>query len=152
MWGTAVVTDVRTYRGRYLVGGKIAEAQQAYRYKERQAKRARRRPRNAEVRRQLEKEEEAERNKSFLACLEKNDRDHLPCKSLSKRYLACRMDRNLMAKEEFEKLGFTSEEEYQRIRSQAPVKEGKKEGEGFVGGTHIRQRGGGWLSSWKKKD
>lgn len=36
--------------------------------------------------------------------------------------------RNLMAKEEFEKLGFTSEEEYQRIRSQAPVKEGKKEG------------------------
>ena len=33
-----------------------------------------------------------------------------------------------MAKEEFEKLGFATEEEYQRIRSQAPVKEGTKEG------------------------
>lgn len=33
-----------------------------------------------------------------------------------------------MAKEEFEKLGFATEEEYQRIRSQAPVNEGTKEG------------------------
>lgn len=33
-----------------------------------------------------------------------------------------------MAKEEFDKLGFATEEEYQRIRSQATVKEGKKEG------------------------
>ncbi|CAN0191795.1 unnamed protein product [Ectocarpus sp. 4 AP-2014] len=90
--------------------------------------------------------------KAFLACLKKHDSDHLPCKSLSKLYLACRMDSNLMAREEFEKLGFSTEEEYERIRRQAPVKEGTKEGEGFVGGTHIRQRGGGWLSNWKKKD
>ena len=34
-----------------------------------------------------------------------------------------------MAKEEFGKLGFATDEEYERIRSQAPVKEGKKEGE-----------------------
>lgn len=33
-----------------------------------------------------------------------------------------------MAKEEFEKLGFATEEEYKRIRSQASVKEGQKEG------------------------
>lgn len=33
-----------------------------------------------------------------------------------------------MAREEFEKLGFSTEEEYERIRSQAPVKEGTKEG------------------------
>lgn len=30
---------------------------------------------------------------SFLACLEEHNNDHLPCKSLSKLYLACRMDR-----------------------------------------------------------
>lgn len=34
-----------------------------------------------------------------------------------------------MAKEEFEKLGFATEEEYERIRSQATVQEGRKEGE-----------------------
>eukprot|EP00904_Undaria_pinnatifida_P008363 jgi/Undpi1/4657/HiC_scaffold_18.g08011.m1 len=90
--------------------------------------------------------------KAFIACLEENNSDHLPCKSLSKLYLECRMERNLMAKEEFGKLGFATEEEYERIRSQAPVKEGSKEGQGFVGGTYIRQRGGGWLSDWKKKD
>lgn len=33
-----------------------------------------------------------------------------------------------MAKEEFEKLGFATEEEYARIRSQASVAEGQKEG------------------------
>lgn len=34
-----------------------------------------------------------------------------------------------MAKEDFQKLGFDTREEYERIRSQAPVLEGKKEGD-----------------------
>lgn len=37
-----------------------------------------------------------------------------------------------MAKEEFDKLGFATEEEYQRIRSQATVQEGRKEGKACV--------------------
>lgn len=37
-----------------------------------------------------------------------------------------------MAKEEFDKLGFASEEEYERIRSQATVQEGRKEGSNEV--------------------
>lgn len=36
--------------------------------------------------------------------------------------------RNLMAREEFGKLGFSTEEDYKRIREQAVVLEGKKEG------------------------
>lgn len=36
-----------------------------------------------------------ERNatQAFLECLDENDNDHLPCKTLSKLYLECRMDR-----------------------------------------------------------
>ncbi|CAM9602559.1 unnamed protein product [Choristocarpus tenellus] len=85
--------------------------------------------------------------KSFLQCLRQSEGDHLPCKSLSKVYLACRMERNLMAQEDLDKLGFSSEGQYERIRQGITVEEGKKEGSGFIGGTHIKQRGGGWLSS-----
>ncbi|CAN0090065.1 unnamed protein product [Ascophyllum nodosum] len=90
--------------------------------------------------------------KAFISCLKEHNSDHLPCKTLSKLYLECRMDRNLMAREELDRLGFATEEEYERIRRSVDVQEGKKEGEGFVGGTHIRKRGGGWLSNWRKKE
>lgn len=42
----------------------------------------------------------------YLECLQANDRDHSPCRVLTQTYLKCRMDTDLMAKEEWEKLGF----------------------------------------------
>ncbi|KAI1824221.1 hypothetical protein F4861DRAFT_539244 [Xylaria intraflava] len=46
----------------------------------------------------------------YLSCIKKvkgiNDEE---CRSLAKSYLACRMDRNLMAKDDFKNLGFTEE-------------------------------------------
>ncbi|CCT61979.1 related to COX19-required for expression of mitochondrial cytochrome oxidase [Fusarium fujikuroi] len=44
----------------------------------------------------------------YLSCMKKvrglNDEE---CRDLAKAYLSCRMDRNLMARDEFKNLGFT---------------------------------------------
>jgi hypothetical protein len=37
---------------------------------------------------------------TFLECLKKNDADHFPCRSASADYLKCRMDKDLMAKDD----------------------------------------------------
>ncbi|KAI1776704.1 hypothetical protein F4818DRAFT_411623 [Hypoxylon cercidicola] len=46
----------------------------------------------------------------YLSCIKKvkgmNDEE---CRQLAKSYLTCRMDRNLMAKDDFKNLGFASE-------------------------------------------
>ena len=49
--------------------------------------------------------------RSFLKCLKKNGDNHGKCKYLSKQYLQCRMERNLMKEEPFEELGFFKEDE-----------------------------------------
>lgn len=45
------------------------------------------------------------RMQDYLQCLKANANDHFPCKSFSKAYLACRMEVDLMAKEDLSKLG-----------------------------------------------
>ncbi|XP_018600927.2 cytochrome c oxidase assembly protein COX19 [Scleropages formosus] len=42
----------------------------------------------------------------FMKCLKENKYDSSVCRMQSKDYLECRMERNLMAKEPLEKLGF----------------------------------------------
>ncbi|KAL4648682.1 cytochrome c oxidase assembly protein COX19 [Arapaima gigas] len=42
----------------------------------------------------------------FMKCLSENKYDSSKCRTQSKEYLECRMERNLMAKEPLEKLGF----------------------------------------------
>ncbi|KAI0399676.1 putative cytochrome c oxidase assembly protein Cox19 [Xylaria palmicola] len=48
--------------------------------------------------------------KRYLTCIKKvkglNDEE---CRQLAKSYLGCRMDRNLMAKDDFKNLGFAEE-------------------------------------------
>ncbi|XP_059386201.1 cytochrome c oxidase assembly protein COX19 [Carassius carassius] len=43
---------------------------------------------------------------TYMRCLRDNHFDNSSCRGESKEYLECRMDRQLMAKEPFEKLGF----------------------------------------------
>ncbi|KAG0649956.1 Cytochrome c oxidase assembly COX19 [Hyphodiscus hymeniophilus] len=46
----------------------------------------------------------------YLGCMKRNKGMNDPeCRNLAKSYLACRMDRNLMAKDEFKNLGFGEE-------------------------------------------
>ena len=42
----------------------------------------------------------------FLACLKAEGNEHVACRALSERYLACRMDKNLMARDAMENIGF----------------------------------------------
>lgn len=78
--------------------------------------------------------------KSFLECLKKNNQDHFPCRELSKSYLQCRMDHDLMAKEDMKSLGLETDSEY--VRVQKP--EGEKEAAGFVAGVNVK------VKSWWK--
>jgi cytochrome c oxidase assembly protein subunit 19 len=72
--------------------------------------------------------------KLFLDCLKKNKQDHFPCKEFSKAYLQCRMDHDLMAKEDMKSLGLGKEGEY--VRVQKP--DGEKEAAGFVSGLGVK--------------
>lgn len=46
----------------------------------------------------------------YMKCLFNNDNNNSMCRDEAKDYLACRMNNNLMAKEEWSKLGFRSED------------------------------------------
>lgn len=43
---------------------------------------------------------------NYMVCLTKNDNDNSKCRQEAKDYLGCRMDNNLMATEEWGKLGY----------------------------------------------
>lgn len=72
--------------------------------------------------------------KTYLSCLSAEKGDHFQCREQSKTYLQCRMDKELMAKEDLDNLGLGREAEYTR----APSEEGKKERAGFVGGLGVK--------------
>ncbi|XP_046569702.1 cytochrome c oxidase assembly protein COX19-like isoform X1 [Haliotis rubra] len=45
----------------------------------------------------------------YMQCLRINKHSNSQCRDESKDYLQCRMDRNLMTKESWEKLGYTTD-------------------------------------------
>jgi cytochrome c oxidase assembly protein subunit 19 len=64
----------------------------------------------------------------YLRCLRENSYDNMSCRYLSKQYLECRMDRNLMKQEPMKSLGFQEEEtapKPARKRDKAQSKEDK---------------------------
>ncbi|XP_021001246.1 cytochrome c oxidase assembly protein COX19 [Parasteatoda tepidariorum] len=46
----------------------------------------------------------------YLLCLNRQNNSNEECRHLAKDYLQCRMEKNLMAHEEWEKLGFPEKE------------------------------------------
>ncbi|XP_072397477.1 cytochrome c oxidase assembly protein COX19 [Diabrotica undecimpunctata] len=47
---------------------------------------------------------------AYMKCLYTNKNDNSACRKEAKEYLGCRMDNNLMTREDWTKLGFSSEE------------------------------------------
>lgn len=47
--------------------------------------------------------------KQYINCLNKSNSDASSCREISEKYLQCRMDNDLMAKEDFRYLGFKSD-------------------------------------------
>eukprot|EP00392_Amoebophrya_sp_AT5.2_P011827 g11917.t1 len=76
----------------------------------------------------------------YLACLKRNMNDNLSCRFLTKEYLQCRMDHNLMAQEEYcstlVTVGLVDREEYERPpRLEAQETEAqKRQREGYIPG------------------
>ncbi|RKF60674.1 Cytochrome c oxidase assembly protein COX19 [Erysiphe neolycopersici] len=68
----------------------------------------------------------------YLSCIKsKKGSNAVECRNIAKSYLGCRMDKNLMAKDEFENLGFKeSTQDSESGMSRTVEKENKSEGEG----------------------
>ena len=84
--------------------------------------------------------------KLYLDCLKTSKSEHNSCRALSKSYLECRMDNQLMAREDLSNLGLGDGPESLYVRVQ-PV-EGEKEAKGFIAGTGVKSSNvnkGGWF-------
>ncbi|DAZ94744.1 TPA: hypothetical protein N0F65_011560 [Lagenidium giganteum] len=74
----------------------------------------------------------------FLQCMKEHQSQHIQCKHLSKAYLKCRMDNNLMKEEPLDHLGFHEKGMVQTKRVESL--EGRKEGEGFIAGLGVKKK------------
>ena len=81
------------------------------------------------------------RSQKYLECLKEEKQQHHKCRELSKEYLQCRMDNELMAKENLDEMGYSEET---RI-TEAKEYDKSKEKEGYVAGKHIKGKLTGWL-------
>ena len=76
--------------------------------------------------------------KEFQNCIKTNKGSHAKCREFSKKYLSCRMEHNLMAKEELSDLGFTETAQMNAINASQRVSGIKKEKTGFIAGMNIK--------------
>lgn len=60
--------------------------------------------------------------RQYMSCLRKNEVENTQCREFAKEYLKCRMDNNLMAKEDWKSLGYPGE-----TATTSPTNETKKE-------------------------
>mmetsp|Transcript_4353 Transcript_4353/g.9798 ORF Transcript_4353/g.9798 Transcript_4353/m.9798 type:complete len:111 (+) Transcript_4353:894-1226(+) len=88
------------------------------------------------------------RSQKYLACLKESRDVHHKCRDFSKEYLQCRMDHQLMSRENLDEMGFSEE---QRVVG-ATEYDKSKEREGYVAGKHIQKPGEWWWSKKGKKD
>mmetsp|Transcript_9567 Transcript_9567/g.14423 ORF Transcript_9567/g.14423 Transcript_9567/m.14423 type:complete len:120 (-) Transcript_9567:149-508(-) len=74
---------------------------------------------------------------SYLTCLKSPTAksQHNKCREFSKQYLECRMEKELMAKEDLNDMGYS--EEARLKEGQAVEYDKKKEREGYTAGKHI---------------
>lgn len=82
----------------------------------------------------------------YMSCLSKSDDVHHKCKELSKGYLQCRMDRQLMSRENLNNMGYAEDKavvgakEYDKAKEKA----------GFVAGKHIHKQSKWWFQPSSK--
>jgi cytochrome c oxidase assembly protein subunit 19 len=79
----------------------------------------------------------------YMACLREHSGDASACRDAARRYLACRMEKNLMAQQDLKDLGFDREgagaSVQQHVQSAERDKEARymREKEGFVAGSRF---------------
>mmetsp|Transcript_63312 Transcript_63312/g.151035 ORF Transcript_63312/g.151035 Transcript_63312/m.151035 type:complete len:143 (+) Transcript_63312:105-533(+) len=83
---------------------------------------------------------------AYLRCLKEHHFDNMSCRYLSKQYLECRMENNLMSKEPMEKLGFLTEENEAKPARQSGKQKSKEDMGWIVGVDNIKPQ---TESSWR---
>jgi len=84
----------------------------------------------------------------YTACLNDSKDVHYKCKELSRDYLQCRMDRQLMSKENLNDMGYAEDKavvgahEYDKAKEKA----------GFVAGKHIHKKSKWWFQPSGKQN
>lgn len=74
-------------------------------------------------------------SQNYLTCLKENAGDASKCRDLSKLYLQCRMDRNLMAKQDLKELGFDADSRQQAAaQMNNATSNADKQKQGFIAG------------------
>jgi cytochrome c oxidase assembly protein subunit 19 len=76
--------------------------------------------------------------KDFQNCIKNNKGSHALCREFSKKYLTCRMENNLMAKEDLSDLGFTNAAKMNALAAAKRDTGPKKEKTGFIAGMNIK--------------
>ena len=82
----------------------------------------------------------------YLECLKGSKEVHHMCRDYSKDYLRCRMDKQLMANENLDQLGYSDD----AIVHGAREYDKSKEIAGFTAGKHISHKSKWWWESKKK--
>lgn len=85
---------------------------------------------------------------AYVDCLKENKDMHHKCRDFSKAYLQCRIDHNLMSKENLDQMGFSSETQVEGAREY----DNSKEKAGFVAGKHISKDTKWWWERAGAKD
>jgi len=70
----------------------------------------------------------------YLRCLKEHGNEAELCRDVAKKYLECRMNKQLMAPQELKELGFDDAAEAQRRRQGGVQGERQRERSGFVAG------------------
>ena len=79
--------------------------------------------------------------KAYLGCLKRHGEEASACRQLSADYLKCRMERELMAEQPLEELGFSDKKGDDVKGNKTERIEGQNKSEGFVGGVRYASRG-----------
>eukprot|EP00980_Cylindrotheca_fusiformis_P010128 scaffold2253_cov119-Cylindrotheca_fusiformis.AAC.3 len=88
---------------------------------------------------------------TYLDCLKGSKDVHHKCRELSKEYLQCRMDNQLMSKENLDDLGYGKDKEVKGAHEYDKAKEKA----GYVAGKHIAKKEKWWFqrsnNGWKEE-
>eukprot|EP00978_Attheya_sp_CCMP212_P015301 scaffold39452_cov40-Attheya_sp.AAC.2 len=77
----------------------------------------------------------------YLSCLKDAKDKHHMCREMSRQYLECRMERDLMAKEDLDKMGFSADAQV----SESYEYDKSRERDGWVAGKHIDKKMKWWF-------
>mmetsp|Transcript_14881 Transcript_14881/g.18149 ORF Transcript_14881/g.18149 Transcript_14881/m.18149 type:complete len:114 (+) Transcript_14881:77-418(+) len=79
--------------------------------------------------------------KVYLTCLKDAKQQHHKCRDFSKAYLQCRMDKELMANEDLDQMGYSNDAKVESVSEYDKMREKN----GYIAGKHIEKPTKWWF-------